>query len=226
MSTVTSKPARVVVVEDEDAVRAAVEQALRTDGLAVCSYPDWVDADEILAGAPDLAVLDVMLPRGDGLELARRLRVRRDLPIVFLTARDGVEDRLAGFALGADDYLVKPFALEELLARVRAVLRRTGRLGTALEAGDVLVDEQAGRATRGGRDLGLTPTELKLLGFLVRHRGMVLSKTQLLTQVWGYEAYDPNVVEVHVSALRRKLEEHGPRILETVRGLGYRLAPR
>jgi len=226
MSTVPSAPPRVVVVEDEDAVRAAVEQALRTDGLAVSSFADWVDADKILRAAPDLAVLDVMLPRGNGLDLARRLRARRDVPIVFLTARDAVDDRLAGFALGADDYLVKPFALEELLARVRAVLRRTGRLGAALEAGDVLVDEQAGCATRGGQDLGLTPTELKLLVFLVRHRGMVLSKPQLLTQVWGYEAYDPNVVEVHVSALRRKLELHGPRIVETARGLGYRLAPR
>jgi DNA-binding response OmpR family regulator len=226
MGTVPSAPPRVVVVEDEDAVRAAVELALRTDGLAVSSFADWVEADEILRAAPDLAVLDVMLPRGDGLDLARRLRMRRDLPIVFLTARDAVDDRLAGFALGADDYLVKPFALEELLARVRAVLRRTGRLGAALEAGDVLVDEQAGCASRGGHDLGLTPTELKLLAFLVRHRGMVLSKPQLLTQVWGYEAYDPNVVEVHVSALRRKLELFGPRILETARGLGYRLAPR
>ena len=226
MSTVPSAPPRVVVVEDEDAVRAAVEQALRTDGLAVSSFADWVDADKILRAAPDLAVLDVMLPRGNGLDLARRLRARRDVPIVFLTARDAVDDRLAGFALGADDYLVKPFALEELLARVRAVLRRTGRLGAALEAGDVMVDEQAGCATRGGQDLGLTPTELKLLVFLVRHRGMVLSKPQLLTQVWGYEAYDPNVVEVHVSALRRKLELHGPRIVETARGLGYRLAPR
>jgi DNA-binding response OmpR family regulator len=226
IAPVGNAPARVVVVEDEDAVRGAVEQALRTEGLVVASYADWTDADEILAAAPDLAVLDVMLPRGDGLELARRLRLRRDVPIVFLTARDGVDDRLAGFALGADDYLVKPFALEELLARVRAVLRRTGRLGAAIEAGDLLVDEQAGRATRDGRDLGLTPTELKLLAFLVRHRGMVLSKPQLLTQVWGYEAYDPNVVEVHVSALRRKLERHGPRILDTVRGLGYRLTPR
>jgi two-component system, OmpR family, response regulator len=222
----TEPAIRVVVVEDEDAVREAVERALRQDGLAVASFADAVDADAILGTAPDLAVLDVMLPHGDGLELARRLRARRDLPIVFLTARDGVEDRLAGFALGADDYLVKPFALEELLARVRAVLRRSGRLGRPLEAGDVLVDEQAGLASRAGRELGLTPTELRLLAFLVRHRGLVLSKHQLLTQVWGYDAFDPNVVEVHVSALRRKLERHGPRILETVRGLGYRLAPR
>jgi two-component system OmpR family response regulator len=161
-----------------------------------------------------------------GFELARALRAARDLPIVFLTARDTVQDRLEGFELGADDYLVKPFALEELLARVRAVLRRTGRLGAAIEAGDVVVDEQAGLATRAGFPLELTATELRLLAYLLRQRGVVLSKHQLLTQVWGYDAYDPNVVEVHVSALRRKLERQGPRILETIRGLGYRLDPR
>ena len=109
---------------------------------------------------------------------------------------------------------------------MRAVLRRTGRLGAAIEAGDVIVDEHAGLATRAGAALELTPTELRLLAYLVRQRGRVLSKHQLLTQVWGYDAYDPNVVEVHVSALRRKLEAHGPRILDTVRGLGYRLDPR
>jgi len=149
-----------------------------------------------------------------------------DVPVCILSARDEVSDRVSGLQAGADDYLVKPFALEELLARVRAVLRRTGRLGAAIEAADVVVDEQAGLATRAGLPLELTPTELRLLAYLVRQRGLVLSKHQLLTQVWGYDAYDPNVVEVHVSALRRKLEAHGPRILHTVRGLGYRLDPR
>ena len=204
-------------------MREAVERALRREGFSVSSFGDYAEPATIIAAAPDLAVLDVMLPSGDGLELARRLRARRDLPIVFLTARDAFDDSIAGFALGADDYVVKPFALEELLARVRAVLRRTGRLGEPLEAGGVVVDEQAGIATRAGRDLALTPTELRLLAFFVRHRGLVLSKHQLLTQVWGYDAYDPNVVEVHVSALRRKLEQDGPRLLETIRGLGYRL---
>jgi DNA-binding response OmpR family regulator len=218
--------ARVVVVEDEQAVREAVALALEREGLTVAAFADCEESEAILAAAPDLAVLDIALPRGNGLGLAKELRARRDLPIVFLTARDGIDDRLAGFAVGADDYLVKPFALEELLARVRAVLRRTGRLGEPLAAGEVLVDEQAGLATRRGHELGLTPTELRLLAFFVRHRGLVLSKHQLLTQVWGYDAYDPNLVEVHVSALRRKLEEQGPRILETVRGLGYRLAPK
>ena len=217
---------RVVVVEDETAVREAVESALRREGLSVIQFADYEEVETILGAAPDIAVLDVMLPDGDGLELARRLRARRELPIVFLTARDGIEDRLAGFALGADDYLVKPFAIEELLARIRAVLRRSGRTGAPLEAGDVLVDEQSAIAMRAGHELRLTPTELRLLAFFVRHRGLVLSKHQLLTQVWGYDAYDPNVVEVHVSALRRKLERHGPRVLETVRGLGYRLAVR
>jgi two-component system, OmpR family, response regulator len=212
-----------VLVEDEESVRQAVERALRREGIAVTGFADLPAPDVVLATAPDLAVLDVLLPSGDGFELARQLRAARDLPIVFLTARDAVEDRLDGFELGADDYLVKPFALEELLARVRAVLRRAGRLGSAVEAGDIVVDEQAGLASRGGSPLELTPTELRLLAYFVRQRGLVLSKHQLLTQVWGYDAYDPNVVEVHVSALRRKLEAHGSRILHTVRGLGYRL---
>jgi two-component system, OmpR family, response regulator len=223
---VSTDSPRVVLVEDEEPVRQAVERALRREGITVTGFSDDPGVNAVLAAAPDLAVLDVLLPSGDGFELARELRAARDLPIVFLTARDTVEDRLGGFALGADDYLVKPFALEELLARVRAVLRRTGRLGTAIEAADVVVDEQAGVANRGGSPLELTPTELRLLAYLVRQRGLVLSKHQLLTQVWGYDAYDPNVVEVHISALRRKLEAHGPRVLHTVRGLGYRLDPR
>jgi DNA-binding response OmpR family regulator len=216
----------VAVVEDEEPVRLGIERALRRDGITVSTFADYAQPQVILATAPDLVALDVRLPGGDGFELARRLRNTRDLPVIFLTARDAIEDRLRGFSLGADDYLVKPFALEELLARVRVVLRRCGRLGAAIAAGDLVVDEQAGLAIRAGRHLGLTATELRLLAYLVRNRGLVLSKAQLLTQVWGYESYDPNVVEVHVSALRRKLESHGPRVLHTVHGLGYRLAPR
>jgi DNA-binding response OmpR family regulator len=156
----------------------------------------------------------------------RRLREQdRDrIAVILLTAKGEESDRVVGLRLGADDYVVKPFALEELLARIRAVLRRSGRLPSVLEAGDLLIDESGGWATRTGRPLSLTATELRLLAFLVRHRGQALSKDQLLTQVWGYDAYDPNLVEVHVSALRRKLEQRGPRVIQTVRGIGYRFA--
>ena len=219
-----ASPARVVVVEDEGLVSDAIAAALRTEGLSPVVFDDHVGADRVLAEAPDLLVVDVILPHGDGFDLARKVLARRDVPVIFVTARDGVRDRLEGFSVGADDYLPKPFALEELLARVRVVLRRRGRLEGALRVGDLVVDEASGDARRGGAELGLTPTELRLLAFFVRHRGLVLSKPQLLTQVWGYDAYDPNVVEVHVSALRRKLEQAGPRIIHTVHGLGYRLS--
>jgi two-component system OmpR family response regulator len=222
-----ASPARIVLVEDEDAVRDAVAIALRDAGYGVLELDRGAGfAGHVEAFRPDLAVLDVMLPDADGFALAAALRETVDLPVVFVTARDGVEDRLRGFGAGADDYLVKPVVLEELLARVRAVLRRAGRLSDdVVEGGDLVLDEAQGRAVRAGHVLPLTATELRLLGFLVRHRGRVLSKLQLLTQVWGYEHYDPNVVEVHVSALRRKLEVHGPRILHTIRGLGYELRP-
>jgi DNA-binding response OmpR family regulator len=215
---------RVVVVEDEAAVRRAVLAGLRHEGFAARGFGDIVDSEAILAYAPDLAILDVRLPSGSGFALARRLRDRSAVSIIFLTARDAVADRVEGLELGADDYVVKPFALEELLARIRAVLRRTGRLSAVLEAGDLLISEDGGWVTRTGRPVPLTATELRLLAFLVRHRGQALSKDQLLTQVWGYGAYDPNLVEVHVSALRRKLERLGPRVIQTVRGIGYRFA--
>jgi two-component system OmpR family response regulator len=211
---------RVVVIEDEPSVRDAVLAALRAVG-----FDDLPRPADLLGLAPDLAILDVLLPSGDGFALARVLRQRHELPIIFLTARDAVADRVAGLELGADDYLVKPFALEELMARVRAVLRRRGAIPQVLEVGRLLVDEEHGFAARNGRPLALTATELRLLAFLMRHRGQALSKDQLLTQVWGYDAYDRNLVEVHISALRRKLEATGPRLIHTVRGIGYRLSP-
>jgi two-component system OmpR family response regulator len=215
---------RVVVIEDEKPVREAVLAALGAERFTAIGFDDLPRTEDVLAVAPDLAIVDVLLPGGSGFELAARLRHGHELPIVFLTARDAVADRVAGLEL-ADDYLVKPFALEELMARVRAVLRRRGAIPQVLEVERLLVDEEHGFATRGGWDLALTSTELRLLAFLIRHRGQALSKDQLLTQVWGYEAYDHNLVEVHISALRRKLETQGPRVIHTVRGIGYRFSP-
>jgi DNA-binding response OmpR family regulator len=216
---------RVVVVEDERPVREAVLDALRAERFTATAFDDLPSPADVLVVAPDLAILDVLLPSGNGFELARLLRQQADLPIIFLTARDAVADRVAGLELGADDYLVKPFALEELMARVRAVLRRRGAIPQVLEVERLLVDEEHGFAARAGRELALTSTELRLLAFLMRHRGQALSKDQLLTQVWGYDAYDRNLVEVHISALRRKLEVFGPRLIHTVRGIGYRFSP-
>jgi two-component system, OmpR family, response regulator len=222
-----SSSARVLVVEDDALIRESVAAALAGAGLVVTAVPDGSRLTAVAADfRPDLALLDIALPGpADGLGLARALRRDRDLPVIFLTARDTGADRLAGFAAGADDYVVKPFLVEELVARVRAVLRRLGRLPAVLDLGDLVIDEQSGEAVRGGASLDLTATEYRLLTHLAHERGRILSKTQLLTQVWGYEDYDPNLVEVHVSALRRKLEERGPRILHTVRGFGYVLRP-
>ena len=221
-SGVSTPASRVVLVEDDPLIRDAVGDSLRDAGMEVEALADGADLAAVLDRfRPDVAVLDVMLPGRDGLALARECCGPRDVPVVFVTARDTVPDRLAGFAAGGDDYLVKPFAVEELLVRLRAVLRRTGRGQQVVGVGDLVVDETAAVAVRDGAPLDLTATEFKLLVHLARHRGQTLSKVQLLTQVWGYEAYDPNLVEVHVSALRRKLEAHGPRLLHTVRGLGY-----
>ena len=216
---------RVVVIEDEQSVRDAVLAALRAERFSATGFADVPRPTDVLSIAPDLAILDVLLPGGSGFDLARSLRQQRELPIIFLTARDAVVDRVAGLELGADDYLVKPFALEELMARVRAVLRRRGAIPQVLEVGGLLLDEEHGFAARAGCELPLTSTEFRLLAFLMRHRGQALSKDQLLTQVWGYDAYDHNLVEVHISALRRKLESYGPRVIHTVRGIGYRFSP-
>jgi DNA-binding response OmpR family regulator len=216
-------PARVLVVEDEPAIRDSVCTALAEAGYLVRVQADGTRLREV-AGSfrPDLAILDIMLPGPDGLSLARLLRAGDDLPVLFLTARDALDDRLAGFAAGADDYLVKPFALTELLARVHALLRRAGRLrSVTIQAGDLVLDEAARAAWRAGQPLELTPTEFQLLAYLLARRGRAVSKAELLTQVWGYGCYDPNLVEVRISSLRRKLEARGPRIIHTARGHGY-----
>ncbi|MEJ2865097.1 response regulator transcription factor [Actinomycetospora flava] len=218
--------ARVVVVEDEAAIRESVVDALADAGFRVVGRDDGAGLEELLDGfRPDLVVLDVMLPGRDGFALLDVVRARSDAGLVLLTARDALADRLHGLDGGADDYVVKPFLLAELVSRVRAVLRRRGRVPTAMTIGDLVVDDEAGTATRAGAVLDLTATELRLLRYLAEQRGRTVTKNQILTQVWGYDAYDPNLVEVHVSALRRKLEAHGPRIVHTVRGLGYALKP-
>ena len=221
---------RILVVEDDDTVRDTVRIALESQGYEVRTDPHGVDVEATTRNfRPDLAVLDVRLPVGpSGLSIARMLReAGSDIPLIFLTAADEVADRLAGFNAGADDYLTKPFAVAELLARVRALLRRSGRLSSsAWQVDDLVVDEDARSASRDGQELDLTRTEFDLLLALGGRPGRVLSKTQLLTAVWGFDAYDPNLVEVHVSALRRKLEQDGrSRLVHTVRGVGYVLRP-
>lgn len=215
---------RVLVVEDELPIRSALDIALRGEGYVVRAELDGREMSHVAEEfIPDLAILDVRLPIGpDGLALAGVLRRSSALPVLFLTAADSVEDRLAGFEAGADDYLVKPFSMAELLARIQALLRRSGRLtSTTWQVGDLVVDDGARSVVRGCAQVELTKIEYDLLVMLVQHVGKVLSKTQLLVQVWGFNAYDTNLVEVHMSALRRKVEAAGPRVIHTVRGAGY-----
>lgn len=217
---------RVLVVEDSETIREMVSEALTEVGYHTEARRDGERLEELLDGIrPDLVVLDVMLPGRDGFALIDVIRDWGDIGIVLITARDGLPDRLRGLDGGADDYVIKPFELAELVSRVGAVLRRRGRLPQVIQVGDVTLDPGAGVAARGGHRLDLTATELRVLTFLVEQRGRIVSAGQILNGVWGYDAYDPNLVQVHVSGLRRKLEARGPRILHTVRGIGYRLQP-
>ena len=215
--------ARVLVVEDDEIVRSAVEVALSGQGYEVRGVGAGLCISETVHEfRPDLSVLDVHLPGPSGYEIARQLRSYADLPLLFLTAADSIEERLSGFEAGGDDYLVKPFAMAELLARVRALLHRSGRLRqTPLRFGPLVIDELARQVTHEGREVSLTRLEYELLVALAKPPGRIMSKIQLLLGVWGYEAYDDNLVEVHISALRRKLEIYGPRLVHTVRGIGY-----
>ena len=208
------------MVEDAEAIRTAVGIALEEAGCEVQTRADGDSLERDLAAfRPDLVLLDVMLPGRDGFALLEVVREVSNAGIVLLTARDAVEDRLHGLRTGADDYVVKPFVLAELIARVEAVLRRMGRLRTVLEIGDLVVDVEASSVSRAGRPLDLTATELKLLTFLAGRQDKVVGKAQLLAAVWGYDDYAANLVEVHVSALRRKLGS--PPLLHTIRGAGY-----
>lgn len=220
----TPRPAaRVLLVEDDTAIRDAVSAALRDTGLDVRSAADGEELEGLLASyRPAVLVLDWMLPGRDGPTLARVARRTADVGIIMLTAREGVGDRLRGFSAGVDDYVPKPFAMEELVARVRALLGRLGATPTTIEVDDLVVDESAAVAVRDGEPIPLTATEFRLLAYLAQQRGRVVSTTQILTQVWGYEEYSDNLVPANVSTLRRKMEAGGaPRLLHTVRGLGY-----
>ncbi|WP_186317505.1 response regulator [Curtobacterium sp. 9128] len=218
-------PARILLVEDDDALRTAVAATLRAEGWLVTEAPDGRSiAADLDRAAPDIVLLDWMLPGPSGILLAARIRARSDAAVVMTTARDELDDRLRGFAEGADDYVVKPFAMAELVARVTAVLRRRGRVPSVIEVGDLVLDPEAATVRRAGTPLDLTATEFRLLRFLAESRGRTVSKGQITTQVWGYDEVAANLVEVHLSALRRKMEAHGPRLVHTVRGLGYRLS--
>lgn len=222
MTEVGDQHPRVLVIEDGEAIRVTVEAALKAAGYAVLVRGDGRHLEADLAEfRPDVVILDVMLPGRDGFALMDVVRSRSRAGVVLATARDGIEDRLRGLHTGADDYVIKPFVLAELVARVTALLRRTGRIHSTVVIGDLVIDPTAGTVRRGDADICLTATEFKLLCHFAEHRGRVLSKTQLLTAVWGFDEYDPNLVEVFISAVRRKLDEHGPRLLHTVRGLGY-----
>jgi two-component system, OmpR family, response regulator MprA len=218
---------RVLVVDDEPAVRRALERALTLDNYTVELAADGQEALDALAQSPaDAVVLDIMMPRIDGLEVARRMRKAGDhTPILMLTARDAVDDRVTGLDVGADDYLVKPFALRELQARLRALLRRAGE-GTedeVLRFGDLVMDLSAHEVHRGSRLIELTRTEFLLLELFLRHPRQVLTRSQIFEHVWGYD-FGPtsNALGVYMGYLRRKTEGDGEsRLLHTVRGVGY-----
>jgi two-component system, OmpR family, response regulator MprA len=222
---------RVLVVDDDRSVRESLRRSLQFNGYEVVTASDGLEALETIAKQQrfDIIVLDVMMPRLDGLETCRRLRaLGEEVPIIVLTARDAVSDRVSGLDAGADDYLPKPFALEELLARLRALLRRAQPVGTdgeALSFADLSLDPLTREVRRGDRSISLTRTEFNLLELLLRHPKQVLTRQQILEDVWGYDfPTTANSLEVYVGYLRRKTEAEGEhRLIHTVRGVGYTL---
>jgi len=217
----------LLLVEDDQTLRETLAYNLARENYQVIETGSGVTAlDLARQHKPDLVVLDIMLPDLDGLTVCRALRHEFDVPVVLLTARSGEVDRIVGLDSGADDYIVKPFALGELLARLRAVLRRGKReLSTKLESGDLALDIVGHRAWRGEQSLNLTPKEFDLLAELIRHKGAVLTRDLLLQRVWGFDfGGDTRTVDVHIRWLREKIEDDpaNPTRIETVRGIGYR----
>ncbi|NGY59188.1 response regulator transcription factor [Lentzea sp. NEAU-D13] len=223
---------RILVVDDDRAVRESLRRSLQFNGYQVETAGDGMQAlESVTAARPDAMVLDVMMPRLDGLEVCRRLRsTGDDLPILVLTARDAVSDRVSGLDAGADDYLPKPFALEELLARLRALLRRAAhdddaaqQSAAVLKFADLELDPSTRDVRRGERSISLTRTEFALLELLLAHPRQVLTRSRILEDVWGYDfPTSGNALEVYVGYLRRKTEADGePRLIHTVRGVGY-----
>lgn len=216
----------MLVVEDEENISFLLDAVFRIDGFETSTAATGADAlIGVEAFKPDLILLDVMLPDVDGFEVCRRLRAGGiRTPIIFLTAKDATEDRVRGLTIGGDDYVIKPFAVEEVVARARVVLRRTGfgERGNVMRYADLELDEDAHRVTRGGRPVSLSPTEYKLLRYLLVNAERVVSKSQILDHVWDYDFDgESTVVETFMSYLRRKVDNVEPRLLQTVRGVGY-----
>ena len=220
---------RLLLVDDEDNLRSMLQAALRHNGFDVVSVASGRAAlDAVEEQEPDLVVLDILLPDLDGFDVCHRLRADgRTTPVLFLTARDGTEDKVRGLTMGGDDYLVKPFSLDELVARVHAVLRRTGLArdeGSLLRCADLTLDDEAHRVVRSGEEVALSPTEFSLLRYLLVNQGRVLSKAQILDHVWHYDfGGDGGVVETYIGYLRRKVDRTEPRLIRTIRGVGYTL---
>ncbi|WP_175410558.1 response regulator transcription factor [Streptomyces sp. TRM64462] len=225
-------PVRVLVVDDEASLAELLSLALRYEGWEVRSAEDGASAVRTARDfRPDAVVLDVMLPDMDGLSLLGRVRRELpDVPVLFLTAKDSVEDRIAGLTAGGDDYVTKPFSLEEVVARLRGLIRRSGaahaRGGSLLVVGDLTLDEDSHEVTRGGKSIHLTATEFELLRFLMRNPRRVLSKAQILDRVWSYDfGGQANVVELYISYLRRKIDAGRSPMIHTRRGAGYLIKP-
>ncbi|MFT4224882.1 response regulator transcription factor [Micropruina sp.] len=225
-------PIRVLTVDDESSLTELLSMAMRYEGWEVATAGSGLDAVKVAREVrPDAIVLDMMLPDFDGLEVMRRVRTEQpDVPVIFLTAKDAVDDRIGGLTAGGDDYVTKPFSLEELIARLRGLLRRTGATtlhpGSQLVVGDLVLDEDSHEVTRAGDEIQLTATEFELLRYLMRNPRRVLSKPQILDRVWNYDfGGQANVVELYISYLRKKIDANRAPMIHTLRGSGYVLKP-